>query len=100
MGSIVSVHIQFLFDKSPRNFNIRKFQNTKDTILDPMTEAVSCMHGAGDLLQLPEYGSPLEPLDELITALHSFVTTTSQPSFGKHVSGPIPAPRATCMFTS
>jgi hypothetical protein len=50
-GSIASVHIRFRFDKSPRNFSIRKFRSTKDPILDPVAAAVSCIHRA-DLLSI------------------------------------------------
>jgi hypothetical protein len=53
-GSVVSVHIRFRFDKSPRNFSIRKFQRTNDAILDPVAAAVSCVHRA-DLLSIPEW---------------------------------------------
>ena len=51
---IVSVHIRFRFDKSPTNFSVRKFRNTKDSILDPVDAAVSCIHQA-DLLGFPEW---------------------------------------------
>ena len=49
---VKSVHIRFRFDKSPRNFSIRKFQMTKDPILDPVSAAISCFHRA-DLLHVP-----------------------------------------------
>jgi hypothetical protein len=48
---VVSVHIRFRFNKSPTNFSVRKFQTTKDKILDPVAAAVSCIHQA-DLLQV------------------------------------------------
>jgi hypothetical protein len=51
-GKVVAVHIRFRFDKSPRNFSIRKFQRTDDPILDPVAAAVSCIHRA-DLLRIP-----------------------------------------------
>jgi hypothetical protein len=51
-GRVTSVHIRFRFDKSPRNFSIRKFRSTKDAILDPVAAAVSCIHRA-DLLRIP-----------------------------------------------
>jgi hypothetical protein len=51
-GNVVSAHICFCFDKSPRNFSICKFQRTDDPILDPVATAVSCIHCA-DLFQLP-----------------------------------------------
>ena len=51
---IVSVHIRFRFDKSPTNFSVRKFQSTKDPILDPVAAAVSCIHRA-NLLSFPSW---------------------------------------------
>jgi hypothetical protein len=51
-GQVVAVHIRFRFDKSPTNFSIRKFQTTKDSILDPVLAAVSCIYRA-DLLHSP-----------------------------------------------
>jgi hypothetical protein len=51
-GEVQSVHICFRFDKSPRNFSIRKFQATQDPILDPVAAAVICFHQA-DLLGIP-----------------------------------------------
>jgi hypothetical protein len=51
-GRIISIHIRFRFDKSPTNFSIRKFQTTKDSILDPVAAAVSCVYRA-DLLKSP-----------------------------------------------
>jgi hypothetical protein len=51
-GLIVSIHIRFRFDKSPTNFSVRKFRTTKDSILDPVGAAVSCIHRA-DLLKSP-----------------------------------------------
>jgi hypothetical protein len=52
LGHVQSVHIRFRFDKSPRNFSIRKFQSTNDSILDPVAAAISCFHRA-DLLGVP-----------------------------------------------
>jgi hypothetical protein len=53
-GKIVAVHIRFHFDKSPTNFSIRKFQSTRDSILDPVAAAVSCIYRA-DLLCSPQW---------------------------------------------
>jgi hypothetical protein len=49
-GLVQSVHIRFRFDKSPRNFSIRKFQSTKDVILNPVAAAISILHQANLLL--------------------------------------------------
>jgi hypothetical protein len=38
--------LRFRFDKSPRNFSIRKFQLTNDPILDPVSAAISCFDRA------------------------------------------------------
>jgi hypothetical protein len=65
-GRVISVHIRFRFDKSPRNFSIRKFQSTQDSILDPVAAAVSCIHRA-DLLQTPAW----EPIGVFGTAQSS-----------------------------
>jgi hypothetical protein len=51
---VTSVHLRFRFDKSPRNFSIRKFCSTNDPILDPVAAAVSCIHRA-DLLGIPAW---------------------------------------------
>jgi hypothetical protein len=51
-GQVQSVHIRFRFDKSPKNFSIRKFQSTEDSILNPVAAALSCIHRA-DLLLVP-----------------------------------------------
>jgi hypothetical protein len=51
-GHVQSVHIRFRFDKSPRNFSIRKSQLTTDPILDPVSAAISCLHWV-DLLHVP-----------------------------------------------
>jgi hypothetical protein len=48
-GCVTSVLLSFRFDKSSRNFSIRKFHSTIDPILDPVAVAVSCIHRA-DLL--------------------------------------------------
>jgi hypothetical protein len=53
-GNVASVHIRFRFDKSPRNFSIRKFRSTNDPILNPVAAAVSCIHRA-DLLGIPDW---------------------------------------------
>ena len=49
---VQSVHIQFRFNKSPRNFSIPKFQLTKNPIVDPVSAANRCLHWA-DLLHHP-----------------------------------------------
>jgi hypothetical protein len=54
LQQIVAVHIRFRFDKSPTNFSVRKFQTTKDPILDPVAAAVSCIHRT-DLLNFKEW---------------------------------------------
>jgi hypothetical protein len=41
---VTSMCIHFCFDKSPRNFRIRKFRCRKDPILEPVAAAVSCIH--------------------------------------------------------
>jgi hypothetical protein len=51
---IVSVHIQFRFDKIPTNFSVQKFQSTKDSILDPVDAAVSCIYRA-TMLSFPNW---------------------------------------------
>jgi hypothetical protein len=51
-GLVQSVHIRFRFDKSPRNFSIRKFQSTQDVILNPVAAAISILHRA-NLLSVP-----------------------------------------------
>jgi hypothetical protein len=68
-GSVISVHIRFRFDKSPRNFSIQKFQRTDGPILDPVAAVVSCIHQA-DLLQLPVW----EPIG-------AFGSVSSSPAF-------------------
>ncbi len=66
-GDVQSVHIRFRFDKSPRNFSIRKFQSTKDVILDPVAAAISILHRA-DLLSVPLW----EPIGVFGTAPKKF----------------------------
>jgi hypothetical protein len=56
-GTIAMVHIRFRFDKSKTNFTIRKFQTTKDSILNPVAAAVSILRRA-DMLQVP-IGEPM-----------------------------------------
>jgi hypothetical protein len=51
-GQIVAMHIRFRFHKSTTNFSIHKFQSTKDSILDRVAAAISCIYQA-DLLCSP-----------------------------------------------
>ncbi len=66
-GHVQTVHIRFRFDKSPRNFSIRKFQSTGDSILDPVAAAISCFHRA-DLLGVPLW----EPIGVFGTASRKY----------------------------
>jgi hypothetical protein len=51
-GALGSLHVRFRFDKSKQNFVIRKFANTKDSILNPIDAAVSILRRA-DMLKVP-----------------------------------------------
>jgi hypothetical protein len=78
-GRVTSVHIRFRFDKSPRNFSIRKFCCTIDPILDPVAAAVSCIHRA-DLLGIPAW-EPVAAFGTLSTyhfLRDSHITTVMQ----------------------
>ena len=61
-GSVAHLAILFRYDKSPRNFSIRKFTTTDDLHLDAVNAAVSLIHRA-DLLGIP--------LDEPICAFQA-----------------------------
>jgi hypothetical protein len=45
-GKVTMVHIRFRFNKSQHNFSIRKFQTTKDPILNPVDAAISILRRA------------------------------------------------------
>jgi hypothetical protein len=51
-GLVRMVHIRFRYDKSTKNFSIRKFLCSPDPILNPVDAAVSLYHRA-DLLKVP-----------------------------------------------
>ena len=61
-GSVAHLAILFRYDKSPRNFSIRKFTTADDLHLDAVHAAVSLIHRA-DLLGIP--------LDEPICAFRA-----------------------------
>ena len=76
-GMITMVHIRFRFDKSKQNFSVRKFQVTKDHILNPVDAAVSIMRRA-DMLKVPllePIGVYLPPWSKLYKCLRDYHIT-------------------------